>query len=144
MASHLHFPSPSNWSLMSACLQHFWWWFLWSLVWVFTSAPPLSSSSLMLCPPLQSNGPLSQFSPATHIYGYLTWFFFEPPHWVPNLCHTSCLYHTFALTHGLPIDSLFPILSCVAWVHIQNQDQDTRSPHSPLADLFWILLLTAQ
>ena len=50
VASHSCFPLSGNWSLVSLCLWQLWWWFAWSLVWVFTSAPPLSLSSLPLYP----------------------------------------------------------------------------------------------
>ena len=40
-------------------------------------------------------------------------------------CHTSCLYHTFSLTHRSPIDSLFPIPLHDMWVLTQNQELDS-------------------
>ena len=40
------------------------------------------------------------------------------------------------LTHHSPFESLSHALSCDTWVLTQNQDQNTRKPHSILADLF--------
>ena len=45
----------------------------------------------------------------------------------------------FTHTQGSLVESLFLILSHDVWVLTQNQDQDTRRPHSTLVDLLWTL-----
>ena len=55
------------------------------------------------------------------------------------MCYASFHYHASQLftldsqltLHGLPHD---------AWVLTQNQDQDTGSPESIFADLFWMFV----
>ena len=80
---------------MLLCLQQLQWWFSWSLVWVFTSAPPHGLSSLPLYPLFRVRVLHLRSSPScSHMWSsHLILFWVH--YWAPNLCHASCLYHTF-------------------------------------------------
>ena len=78
VASHSCFPSLGNQSLMSLCLWQLWWWFSWSLVWVFASAHHVVCL-VFLCTPLFGVRVLHLGLPlAAHICGCLAWFFLSP------------------------------------------------------------------
>ena len=121
VTKHTCFHSPGDQSLMSLCLWHLQWWFSWSLMWVFTSAPPLSSSSLPLYPPLWSEGHSSQSSFSySHMWLSCLILFFEPYIGCQNCVMPSAYIMLFTPTHSLPFDSLSHILLCHLWVPFQN------------------------
>ena len=135
-----------NWSIVLLCLWQLLWWFSWSTG-VGAHLHPHLVCPVFLCTHLFRVRVLHvSLPPVVHIH--LSFYLLshliliQAPHWVPNLCHTS-FHNQASYPDSSPsiCNFHFMVYHVMGGVSPKNKNQDTGSPDSTVADLFWMFVV---